>query len=108
MFGAKATNAKFSLWLLKPRSNHINELKSFIKQLAEIDAKVDEEDIKAILLNCLPSTYDNVSFPLGQLSSQPLDDMISSPLSEDKRLNERLNEGDLETLHLEKALLAKN
>jgi hypothetical protein len=34
-------------------SSHVNNLRSIIRQLAEVKAIVDEEDAKAILLNNL-------------------------------------------------------
>lgn len=58
--GAKTTNAKFSLKLQLFKfkmldeitmCNHTNNLKSLIKQLAEINVVVDKEDVRAILLN---------------------------------------------------------
>ena len=43
------------------------------------------------------------------MSSQSLDDMISSLLAEDKSLNEKINEGNSRSaLHPDNALLAKN
>ena len=66
-------NAKFSLKLqlfsLKMHdetriSTHINELMSLFRQLAEIGAKVEPYDGKAILLNILSSKYSNVVFTL--------------------------------------------
>ena len=71
LFGKKSTNAKFSLKLqlfkLKMHeeaslSSHINELKSIIRKLTMIGSKVNDDDAKAILLNSLPSTYDNAIF----------------------------------------------
>ena len=53
----------------------------------EVGAKIKEEDIKSLLLNNLPSTYNYVNFTLNQLPSQHLDDIISSLLIEDKKLN---------------------
>lgn len=119
--GAKAVKAifffKLQLFIFKMdietnMSSHINELKLLIKQLTKVDAKVEEKDIKVILLNSLHSTYNNDFFTLSQLSSQSLDDIISSLLDEDKILNERLNERIKErylefSLHLESALLTK-
>jgi hypothetical protein len=46
---------------------------------------MEEEDAKAILLNSLPSKYNNVIFTLNQMSSQTLEDMIVSLLAEEKR-----------------------
>lgn len=57
---------------------HINELKSLMRQLVEINSKVDEDDTKAILLNSLSSRYDNVIFTLSQMPSQALDEMIET------------------------------
>jgi hypothetical protein len=94
LFGAKAMNAKFSLKLQLFRfkmsakvtmSNHISNLRSLIRQLAEVKAIVEEEDAKAILLNNLPSKYNNVIFTLSQMSSQTLEDMIVALLAEEKR-----------------------
>jgi hypothetical protein len=87
-------NAKFSLKLQLFRfkmsaevtmSSHINNLRSLIKQLVEVKAMVEEEDAKAILLNNLPSQYNNVIFTLSQLPSQTLEDMIVALLAEEKR-----------------------
>lgn len=69
IFGEKVVNAKFSLKLklfkLKMHNGvllsiHINDLKSLIRHLEEIEVKVEEEDAKVIFLNSLPSNYDNV------------------------------------------------
>ena len=96
LFGEKAMNAKFSLKLqlfsLKmndetPLSNHINELMSLFTQLAEIGAKVDPDDAKAILLNNMSYKYSNVVFTLSQVSSQSLEGMATSLLAEEKRTN---------------------
>jgi hypothetical protein len=56
--------------------------------LVEIGNKVDDDDAKAILLNSLPSTYDNLIFTLSQLSSRTFDDMITTLLAEEKRMKE--------------------
>jgi len=73
LFGAQAVNAKFSLKLqlfsLKmpaeaTMSSHVNNLRSIIRQLAEVKAVVDAEDAKAILLNSLPPKYSNAIFTL--------------------------------------------
>jgi hypothetical protein len=103
IFGEKAVNAKFSLKLqlfkLKMHdevslSSHINDLKSLLAQLADIDSdsKVGEDDAKAILLNSLSKKYDNAIFTLTQMPSRTLEDMISALLAEEKRMKE----GDLE------------
>ena len=101
IFGEKAVNAKFSLKLqlfkLKMHdevslSSHINDIKSLLAQLADIDCKVDEDDAKAILLNSLSQKYDNAIFTLTQMPSRTLEDMISALLAEEKRMKE----GDLE------------
>ena len=93
LFGAQAVNAKFSLKLQLFRfkmsvgitmSSHINNLRSLIRQLAEVQATVDEDDAKAILLNNLSSQYDNVVFTLSQ-NSQTFEEMIVALLSEEKR-----------------------
>jgi hypothetical protein len=103
LFGAKAVNAKFSLKLQLFRfkmsdevtmSSHINNLRSLIRQLAEVKAMVEEEDAKAILLNNLPSKYNNVIFTLSQMSSQTLEDMISSLLVKENRAIIGDSEGD--------------
>lgn len=101
IFGEKAVNAKFSLKLqlfkLKMHdevslSSHINDLKSLLAQLADINCKVDDDDAKAILLNSLSLKYDNAIFTLTQMPSRTLEDMISALLAEEKRMKE----GDLE------------
>lgn len=52
-------------------------------------------------MNSLPLMYNNVVFTLSQLSSQSLDDMISTLLAEDKTLSI----GDSKSLvHLDNAL----
>ncbi|KAH9291344.1 hypothetical protein KI387_043468, partial [Taxus chinensis] len=97
LFGAKAVNAKFSLKLQLYRfkmdegvsmSSHINNLRSLIRQLAEVKAAIEDEDAKAILLNSLSSKYSNVVFTLSQIQSQSLDDMIAALLAEEKRTTE--------------------
>ena len=94
LFGGKENIAKFSLKLqlfsLKMHnetglSTHINELMSLFRKLAETDAKVESDDDKAILLNILSSKYSIVVFTLSQLSSQSLEDMVTSLLAEEKR-----------------------
>ena len=67
--------------------SHINNLKSLVRKLTEVGAKVKDEDAKALLLNTLPSTFNNVVFTLSQLSSLNLDDIVSTLLVEEKRLN---------------------
>jgi hypothetical protein len=115
IFGEKAVNAKFSLKLqlfkLKMHdevslSSHINNLKSLLAQLAEIDSesKVDEDDAKAILLNSLSQKYDNAIFTLTQMPSRTLEDMISALLAEERRMKE----GEVEvSSHSEVALYSK-
>jgi hypothetical protein len=92
LFSTKVINTQFSLKLQLFRfkmaaktimSSHINDLKLLIRELVKVGAKVEEEDAKA-LLNCLPSTYNNVIFTLSQMSSHCLDDMVSSLLVEEK------------------------
>jgi hypothetical protein len=75
-------------------SNHINNLRSLIEQLSKVKATIEEENVNAILLNNLPSQYNNVIFTLSQMSSHTLKDMISSLLSEEKRAIARYLEGD--------------
>lgn len=48
--------------------------------------QIEDEDAKAILLNNLPSNYDNAIFTLSQLSSKSLDKMVESLLTEEKRI----------------------
>ena len=67
-------------------SNHIHDLKLFIKKLV-VGAKV-EEDAKALWLNSLLLTHKNVIFALSQFPSHSLDDMISSLFVDDKKVNE--------------------
>lgn len=87
MFGAKATNANFSLKLQLfsfkmsdgiTMSNHISNLRTLIKQLVEVGVVIDKDDAKAILLNSLASKYSNAVFTLSQMSSQNLEDVISA------------------------------
>jgi hypothetical protein len=90
-------------------SSHINNLRSLIRQLVEVKAMVEEEDAKAILLNNLPSQYNNVIFTLSQMSSHTLEDMISSLLAEEKRATAGDLEGDsqLETTLYSKKRMGK-
>jgi len=67
-------------------SSHINELKSLIRQFADIGIEVDEDDSKEILLNSLSSNYDNVIFTLSQIPSKTLDEMIASLIAKEKRM----------------------
>jgi hypothetical protein len=106
LFGAQAMNAKFSLKLQLfsfkmsteiTMSSHINNLRSILRQLAEVKVVVDEEDAKAILLNSLPSKYNNVIFTLSQLPSQSLEDMIVALLAEEKRAIAGDTEGDTQS-----------
>ena len=55
--------------------------------MEEVGVKVEEDDEKYVLLNSLSSKYENLVFTLSQLSSQSLDDMISTLLAEDKKLS---------------------
>ena len=48
--------------------------------------KIEDEDVKAILLNNLSSNSDNVIFTLSQFSSKSLDEMIAALLAEEKRM----------------------
>ena len=93
VFRAKAVNAKIflKLQLFKLQmhseislSTHINELKALMRQLAEINSKIDEDDAKAILLNSLSSKYDNAIFTLSQMPSQSFDDMIAALMAEER------------------------
>jgi hypothetical protein len=67
-------------------SNHINDLRSIIRQLAKFKAITDEEDAKAILLNSLLPKYNSVIFTLSRLPSQSLDEMIAASLAKEKRI----------------------
>ncbi|KAH9297699.1 hypothetical protein KI387_029381, partial [Taxus chinensis] len=69
-------------------SSHINNLRSLIRQLAEVKAAIEDEDAKAILLNSLSSKYSNVVFTLSEIQSQSLDDMIAALLAEEKQTAE--------------------
>ena len=68
-----------------PLSNHINDLMSLLRNLAEIGAKVDTKSAKAILLNSISHNYNNVVFRLCQIFSQLLEGMITSILAEQKK-----------------------
>jgi hypothetical protein len=57
-------------------SSLINNLKSLIRQLTEVGAKVEDEDAKSLMLNSLSSSFNNVVFTLNQISLQTLDGMI--------------------------------
>lgn len=59
-----------------------------MRQLVEIDSKIDEDDAKAILLNSLSSKYDNVIFTLNQMPYQSLDEMIVALMVEEKRIGD--------------------
>jgi hypothetical protein len=82
-------------------SSRVNDIRSIIRQLAEVKAVVDEEDAKAILLNSLPPKYSSVIFIMSQLPSQSLDEMIAALLAEEKRTTK----GDSQ---LELAFYARN
>jgi hypothetical protein len=97
-------NAKFSLKLQlfsfkmpveATMSSHVNNLRSIIRQLAEVKAVVDEEDAKAILLNSLSPKYSSAIFTLSQLPSQSLDEMIATLLAEEKRTTEGDSQSEL-------------
>lgn len=71
LFVSKAINIKFSLKLPLFRfkmedgitmSNHISNLQSLIRQLAEVKVMVDDDDARAILLNSLPSKNTTMLF----------------------------------------------
>jgi hypothetical protein len=62
-------------------SSHVNNLRSIIKQLAEVKTVVDEDDAKAILLNNLPPKDSSAIFTLSELPSQSLDKMIPALLA---------------------------
>jgi hypothetical protein len=66
------------------------------RQLVEVEAIVEEEDVKAILLHNLPSQYNIVIFTLNGMFSHTLEDMISSLLVEEKRATTRDLEGDFQ------------
>lgn len=96
MFGAKVLNEKFSLkfqlfrFKMEDRitmSNHISNLSSLLRKLAEVKALIDDDASRAILSNSFPSKYNNVIFTLSQITSQNLEDMILSLLAEEKRTN---------------------
>jgi hypothetical protein len=87
LFGPQAMNAEFSMklqlfWLKMPAeatmSSHDNNLRSIIRQLAEVKAVVDDEDFKAILLNNLPPKYSGVTFTLSLTKSGRNDCNITS------------------------------
>lgn len=103
-FGEKEVNTKLFLKLLLFKlkmhngislSTHINDLKSLIRKLEEIEVKIEEDDAKAILLNSLPLNYDNVIFTLSQFSSRSLDKMIATLLVEEKRMKSSNTEDNL-------------
>ena len=66
-------------------SSHVNNLRSIIKQLAQVKAIVDEEDAKAMLLNNLLPKYNSGIFTSSQLPSQSLDEMVATLLAKEKR-----------------------
>jgi hypothetical protein len=52
----------FNMRVEATMSIHVNYLRYIIKQLAKVKALVDEEDVKAILLNSFPPKYSSVIF----------------------------------------------
>jgi hypothetical protein len=60
---------------------------------------------KAILLNSIPSQYNNVIFTHSQLPSQTLEDMITTLLAEEKRTIAGETKGDSQP---EMALYSRN
>ena len=68
-------------------SSRINTLKALMHQLVESGIKI-EKDTKAILLNNLPSSYNNIIFTLSQILSQSLEAMISTLMVEEKQVDE--------------------
>ena len=96
MFGEKDMNAKFFLKLqlsslkihdVTPLSNHINDLMSLFRQLAKIGLKLDTCDAKEILLNNPSPMYRNIVFTLIHMSSQSVEEMVSSLLAYEKKVN---------------------
>jgi hypothetical protein len=65
-------------------SSHVNNIRSIIRQLAEVKAVVDEENAKTILLNSLSPKYSSVIFNLSQLPSQIPNKMIATFLAREK------------------------
>jgi hypothetical protein len=80
-------------------SSHINDLKLLTIQWVEVSVKEEDEDAKDVLLSSYlqASSYCNVIFTLSQMSSKSLDNMLSSLLPEDRRLNEEDPENTLLT-----------
>jgi hypothetical protein len=73
LFGAHIVNVKFflklQLFIFKMlveaiKSSHVNDLRSIIRQLVEVNEVVDEEDVKAILLNIFSSKYNSAILTL--------------------------------------------
>ena len=53
-------------------------MRAILKQVVEFNAMVDEIDAKAIMLNNIPSKYNNVIFTLSWFPSQTLENIIVS------------------------------
>ena len=59
-------------------------MRSLNKQIVEINAIVDEEDVEAIVLNTFPYKYNNVILAFSQMPYQTLEDTISTLFSKEK------------------------
>lgn len=106
----KSYKAKFSIKLQLFRlkmneetsmSSHVTNLMFLLIQLFEACVRVENKDAKAILFYSLPSIYSDFVFMLSQMSSQNLDETITTLLAKEKRLKPRYIERKFQ---LEKAL----
>jgi stress response protein SCP2 len=59
-------------------SSHINTFKALIQLRVEVGEKIEEDEAMAILLNNLPTKYDNIVFPVSNMPSQFLGTMVST------------------------------
>ena len=67
---------------------HISTLCSLLNQHARIKCTIDDEDAKTILLNSMPSSFDNIVFTLNKLNPSPsLENVISYLIDEEKRVS---------------------
>ena len=85
-------------------SSNVNNLMYILRQLSKAGAKVEGEDAKEILLNNIPSSYNNVVFTLRKISSQKLHETITTLMAEGNRLKSKDTE---ENSPIENALFTK-
>ena len=97
LFRSQASSAKmgmkqklFGLKMNEDNSivQHISTLCSLLNQHARIECTIDDDDAKTILLNSMPSSFDNIVFALNKLNPSPsLENVISYLIDEKKRVS---------------------